>query len=114
MSYFVQLNETNTTLNLEHITSVEWNYVCEELQDTTYTTTVSLSNGGGYYITENDARTLWRALQKYNQLVGSSTTSSRTRSGQSDTEREAQAQSQSPRSGSEAGPATSGGVSGRR
>lgn len=73
MQYFVQLNETNTTLNLGQIVSVEWNCVRDELSDTNYTTTVSLSNGSGYYITENDARTLWRALQRYNTLVGSYT-----------------------------------------
>lgn len=73
MSYFVQLSETNTTLNLEQITSVEWNWVCEELQNTIYTTTVNLCSGTGYYITENDARTLWRALQRYNQSVQNST-----------------------------------------
>ncbi|HEX2909934.1 MAG TPA: hypothetical protein VH186_03945 [Chloroflexia bacterium] len=71
MSYFVQLTETNTTLNLEQITSVEWNYVSEDLEGTNYTTTVNLASGTGYYLTSNDARTLWRAMQRYNQFVQS-------------------------------------------
>lgn len=69
VSYFVQLTETNTTINLEQITSVEWNYVSEELEGTNYTTTVNLASGAGYYLTSNDARTLWRAMQRYNQYV---------------------------------------------
>lgn len=86
MSYFVQLNETSTTLNLEQISSIEWNSVCEELQGTNYTTTVSLSNGGGYYLTENDARNLWKALQRYNQFIGS--TGSQSHTGQNNSARD--------------------------
>lgn len=76
MSYFVQLTETNTTLNLEQIASIEWDCISEELEGTNYTTTVSLASGSGYYLTRNDARALWKAIQRYNQYTQSSTYSS--------------------------------------
>lgn len=73
MSYFVQLNETNTTLNLAQIASVEWDSISPELEGTNYTTMVNLTNGGGYYITRNDAGALWRAMQRYNHFTQNGT-----------------------------------------
>lgn len=65
-TYFVQLLEINTTINLASIQVIMWEWIPDELLDTGCTTTVFFITGNSISITENDARQLWRSLQGYN------------------------------------------------
>jgi hypothetical protein len=69
MNYFVQLPDSNMTLNLAHIMAASWDFVAEPNLDPGYVTTVELSTGLGVYLTARDAQTLWKAMQVYNSRV---------------------------------------------
>ena len=70
MNYFVQLVETGQTVNLAHITTVNWQEVPDDFEGTGCTATITLSNGCYSCITPADAQTLWEALSRYNTRFG--------------------------------------------
>lgn len=70
MNYFVQLSQTNTTLNLAAISDVDWQITPQKIEGLIYTAQVTMQGGGGIYITQLDASELWQAMQRYNQRVG--------------------------------------------
>lgn len=68
MNYFVNLADKNCTINLAHLTFVEWDVPVKDERGrvTGQVTTVSLSGGGGFYLSERDSWTLRKALQDFN------------------------------------------------
>ena len=70
MNYFVQLVETGQTVNLAHITTVNWQEVPDDFEGSGCTATITLSNGCYSCITPADAQTLWEALSRYNTRFG--------------------------------------------
>ncbi len=65
--YFVYLSDIKVTVNLTQIAFVEWNTVSDPKIDPAFITTVTLSGGGGFYLTKADTEILWKALQVFNQ-----------------------------------------------
>lgn len=68
LSCFIQLKDSNASLNLAQILSIEWDYVPQGISPN-YTTTVMLCGGNGFYLTQEDAKLLWKAIQGYNLRI---------------------------------------------
>lgn len=65
--YFLYLPDIKVTVNLTQIAYVEWTIVADPKIDPMFISTVTLSGGGGFYLTKEGSELLWEALQVFNQ-----------------------------------------------